>query len=525
MRHVGVAVSARRLRAVLAAPLWALCFGAAHALPGALDTGSFGPTGTRYPADTLRQSKVQNHLALGGDGAIFVAGECNTAASIGSCVRKFRADGVLDAGFAAAGYHHLTVNGYTFTSVAGIALSSRDGTLVVAGTCSNATTAATGSCIVRLDALGNAVPVRAVGGSQTLLFDELLATAFAQLKGGGLTIAGFCRGKSATDSEFCIHTWADGGTSSAGGGPFPDGYWTVDSILARSSGGLWLVNQCKLGAAFYVCLTKFTSPGSIEFTFGSNGTRALNESVAGTPELVTSSASLLQPDDKFLIAGRCRGTGLRPCLKRYNADGSADSTWALASATPNTLQFGVGNEALALAAPRDALAMQGDGKILYATTLAVSPATSPARSDIVVHRLHADGSIDATYGAGGTGRVRINTWGAGVVNSAASGIAVNNSDAAVMLGGCATEAMFGLVQPCLAKLQGGPLDYARCSADIDGDGVIASATDSVLLARVALGFKDAALVQGITFSPSASRTAWLAIRDYLFNQCGMQVSP
>jgi hypothetical protein len=51
-----------------------------------------------------------------------------------------------------------------------------------------------------------------------------------------------------------------------------------------------------------------------------------------------------------------------------------------------------------------------------------------------------------------------------------------------------------------------------------------SATDSLILARVSLGFTGTAVTQGITFASTAQRTSWPAIRDYLFNQCGMAVS-
>jgi uncharacterized delta-60 repeat protein len=494
--------------------------GVANATPGALDTTSFAPSGVRYPADTLRQSEARHLLAIGGDGAIYVAGECNTASSLAACVRKFRSDGTLDASYAASGYRNLAVDGYIFSSVAGIALTSRDGSLAVAGTCSNAATAESGSCIVRFDATGGTVQP-AVNSGQLVLFSTLQTTVFTQLKSGGLTMAGYCAGTNATASEFCIHSWADFGTVSLAGGPFPDGYWSVAAILPRSNGGLWLINQCKNGAAFVVCLIKMTYPGSLDFSFGSGGVRKLVETISGTPELAAPTSALLQPDDKFLIAGRCRGTGLRPCLKRFNADGSVDTQWAVASATPNTLQFGNGNEALAINASRDALAIQADGKILYATTLASSPTNLPARSDIVVHRFNADGSLDASYGVGGAGRTRLNAWGSGVINSAASAIAVTHSDVAVTLGACASESVPGILQPCLAKLQGGPLNYARCSGDIDGDGLVTPVVDSLILTRIALGFTGNAVTQGVAFAPHAARKSWPLMREHLISQCGM----
>jgi hypothetical protein len=60
-----------------------------------------------------------------------------------------------------------------------------------------------------------------------------------------------------------------------------------------------------------------------------------------------------------------------------------------------------------------------------------------------------------------------------------------------------------------------------CSFDLDGDGTIDPLVDSLLLLRIAMGFKDAAALQGINFPGAAPRSDWASISGYLQNTCGM----
>jgi uncharacterized delta-60 repeat protein len=512
----------------------ALSLGSAQATPGQLDA-AFGSNGTRYPVDALSQVFVGNHVAVAGNGAIYVAGECNVSSTV-VCVRKLTPDGNVDPSYATSGYYTLSVGGYTFVGVVGIALRPADGTLAVAGTCIDSTNGQFGGCIIRLDHGGNLVPLRQWQGSNQYIYvDTLLPTAFAQLPSGALTIAGFCDLVSAAVSKFCLSTVRSNETFGTTSAVYPGDLWQVSAVLGKTDQNLWVVSNCKDDRTFAVCLVKILNLFLVDTTFGPNGARLLTEP-AGLPSTVApawidSSAALLQPDGKIIIAGLCRSNGAYRCVKRYNADASIDTDWAVGSATPHTLLLGGANQVLALSTnTRDALALQSDGKLLYATVLAQQPAATPARSDIVVHRINADGSFDTTYGANGDGRTRITTWDAtpanSPVNSAPSSLALTGDDSAIVLGGCkATTGTNPPILACLAKLQGGPFQASRCSADIDGDGLINASPDALILTRVALGFTGNAVIANITFASHATRQTWPAIRDYLFNQCGMAVSP
>jgi uncharacterized delta-60 repeat protein len=513
----------------------ALSLGSAQATPGQLDA-AFGSNGTRYPVDALSQYFVGNHVAVAGNGAIYVAGECNPVLSLVSCVRKVMPDGSIDARYATNGNYTLQVGSYRFSNVVGIALSPVDGTLAVAGGCRDTTTAQLGGCIIRLDQGGNLVPIRQWAGSNQYIYvDTLVPTALAQLPNGDLTIAGYCDQFSGAISKFCLSTVRSNATFSTTSAVYPGDFWQVNAVLGKTDQNLWVVSNCKDDRTFAVCLSRVLVLSLFDPTFGANGTRFLTEP-AGVPStvapvLIESSAALLQPDGKIIIAGLCRSNGAYRCVKRYNADASIDTDWAVGSATPHTLLLGGANQVLALSTnTRDALALQSDGKLLYATVLAQQPVVTPARSDIVLHRINADGSFDTSFGANGDGRTRITTWDAtpanSPVNSAPSSLALTSDDSAIVLGGCkATTGTNPPILACLAKLQGGPFQASRCSADIDGDGLINASPDALILARVALGFTGNAVIANIAFASHATRQTWPAIRDYLFNQCGMAVSP
>ena len=76
---------------------------------------------------------------------------------------------------------------------------------------------------------------------------------------------------------------------------------------------------------------------------------------------------------------------------------------------------------------------------------------------------------------------------------------------------------------CALRYDGGPFGYKNCSLDIDGDGLVLATTDSLMHTRIALGITGPAVVNGITFRPTATRNTWPLIRDYLVTQCGMSL--
>jgi uncharacterized delta-60 repeat protein len=183
------------------------------------------------------------------------------------------------------------------------------------------------------------------------------------------------------------------------------------------------------------------APGDLDASFGTGGTAVID----GGPN-VDVRAGLLQPDGKFVVAGRVVASGLSDydfALARFTAAGSADGA------------FGAGGVALAGFGGREfatALALQGDGK-LVAAGYAIPPSCPASNPEkIAVARFDADGTLDPTFGAGG---LVITAPGA---SSHATGVAIR-SDGKIVVTGWSAATYPGLASAILARYQSdGSLD-------------------------------------------------------------------
>jgi uncharacterized delta-60 repeat protein len=126
-----------------------------------------------------------------------------------------------------------------------------------------------------------------------------------------------------------------------------------------------------VGGAGNSALARYNADGSLDTTFGGDGTAGLGKS---------GYALATQPDDKIVIAGASEGNF---AVSRYNPDGSLDTT------------FGGGEQRLDFGSEYDAafdVAIQRDGKIV---------AAGNGGRDFGVARYNADGSLDASFSGDG----------------------------------------------------------------------------------------------------------------------------
>ena len=138
---------------------------------------------------------------------------------------------------------------------------------------------------------------------------------------------------------------------------------------------------------------RYNPDGSPDTTFGRNGA---NDTPPST-SFANSAAVVVMPDGKILVAGassRPTGSGVFPVLARYNADGSLDTTFGTGGflyttfGRPETVsQFWD-------------LALAPDGKVVAAGAIAERP-TNSFDTDFFAARFNADGTPDATFGTGG----------------------------------------------------------------------------------------------------------------------------
>lgn len=144
------------------------------------------------------------------------------------------------------------------------------------------------------------------------------------------------------------------------------------AIAVQPDGGIVAAGTTE----FDVALVRFDADGSLDAGFSEDGIQVTD---FGGVDGATGMA--LQPDGKIVVAGWSDGDF---ALARYDPDGSLDPTFA----GDGTLITDVGGHDQAAA-----VAIQPDGRIL---------AAGASATDFALARLHPDGSLDTTFAGDGT---------------------------------------------------------------------------------------------------------------------------
>jgi uncharacterized delta-60 repeat protein len=263
-------------------------------------------------------------------------------------------------------------------------------------------------------------------------------------------------------------------------------------------------------------LVRYQPDGSLDASFGDGG-KVLTD-FAGGPD--RANALVAQGDGRLVAAGNSEdffGTSLGFALARYHPDGSLDAS------------FGSGGKVTTSRLVRaNALAVQGDGKLV---------AAGVARSSFFgLARYHPDGSLDASFGDGGTVATSF-----GGLNAFAFALAVQ-ADGKLVAAGVAfsdVSSDFALARYEVAASRLTSLNPARIwvglknsddvgvrfdlLAEVSKDGVLVSSGQLSSAAAGSSGFNNAKL-DTITFSsfspvdvPAGSR---LSLKLSVRNACG-----
>jgi len=129
--------------------------------------------------------------------------------------------------------------------------------------------------------------------------------------------------------------------------------------------------------------------GDLDQTFGVNGSTITDLGIGYDQ----CSGLVIQPDQKIVIAGRGYiDNGWYPTLIRMNTDGTLDNTF-----DSDGIAKGDVPHSTSFYAEADALALQPDGKFLYAFHLDFF-----GQDGLAVTRFNSDGSIDNDFGSNGT---------------------------------------------------------------------------------------------------------------------------
>jgi uncharacterized delta-60 repeat protein len=146
-----------------------------------------------------------------------------------------------------------------------------------------------------------------------------------------------------------------------------------------------------------ISLARFNADGTLDTTFGNNGTALSTVSVQWTASRFRHTINLaVGASGRIVVAGTSAGTGASHhfLVARFNSNGSLDTTFGAAgNGVVTTDASGPGGVDYAYS-----LALQGDGKILEGG-LAI-PANQNSGLDALA-RYNPDGTLDATFNGNG----------------------------------------------------------------------------------------------------------------------------
>lgn len=222
-----------------------------------------------------------------------------------------------------------------------------------------------------------------------------VATAVALAPDGRIVLAGLTYGSGGTGYDIAlVRLNADGSldaTFGVGGMVTTDVGGRDDAAFAvavQPDGKIVVAGHAfnAFSNGYDVALVRYGVNGSPDGGFGTDG-KVMTD--LGTRD-DRAFGVVVQPDGKLVVAGQTFGFDLLDvALVRYRANGAVDPDFGNAGAA-----------VIAVSGGHDAartIARQDDGKLVVAGYAAVGTS-----SDIAAARVHADGSRDVAFGAGGT---------------------------------------------------------------------------------------------------------------------------
>ncbi len=313
------------------------------------------------------------------------------------------APGDLDPTFGNGG-KVLTPIGNAGGSAAYDLIFQQDGKIVVVGLSNSGTTSTPNYdfALVRYNTDGTLDNSFGTGGKVTTDFGGTSdqAVAVALQPDGKIVVVGGSDSSSAS-TNFALARYNTDGTldSSFGTGgkvitDFAGGSDAANAVVIQSNGKIIAAGYSRTsnvqGDDFAV--VRYNTDGSLDNSFGTGG-KVLTD-FGGSLEF--ADEIIIQSDGKIIAAGTSgnfvSGSGFRRkfTLVRYNADGSLDTSFG----TGGKVQTSIRLDDTAYAA-----AIQADGKIVLAGFSSTGTAGS---ADFAAVRYNPDGSLDNSFGTGGT---------------------------------------------------------------------------------------------------------------------------
>lgn len=412
---------------------------------GLVDT-NFNGTGILV-ADVAEFYSQVRAVAVQPDGKIVAVGRNTYITNNGMpdryAVARFNADGSLDASFGQKGKFTLTFGAPGQDDASAVAIQP-NGKIILGGTAS-----AGGFALARLNSNGTLDTTFGGGTGMTIAPSGNQITAL-QLQSDGKILAGGYDGQRFALARFTTNGVLDATFGSAGSitTTFPLPYAFAYGIGMQTDGKIYLAG-CDIDASgtSYVsdfAAARYNTNGSLDLTYASLGHATAN---VGGNTVDIGYAMAVQPDGKILVAGTA-GFGGLPGPVDDNIDVNAFLVVVRLN-TNGTLDntFGNGGSVVTqVGAYSDfatAIALQPDGKIL------VSGSSQNGSYKFFALRYLTNGDVDGSYGTGGS---TIVDFGSGT-NEIEYAMALDSAGRVVIAGDAGGSF-------AVARLQGDPLATA-----------------------------------------------------------------
>ncbi|WP_345327120.1 Calx-beta domain-containing protein [Novipirellula rosea] len=449
---------------------------------GSLDTGFGSHHGSQLVSITnpgpSPGTSGANHIALYSDGRFAIAGYANSSSTyFDFAVARLLPNGQKDNTFAGDGALAIAYGNSTDEGQS-VAIGE-DGKIIVAG---RSNSSAYGYAVTRYRADGSLDTTFAGDGSvfTSITSGDDEAKSVVALAGGKVVVAG--RSKTGSNWDFSAARYnANGSLDTSFGG---DGKVTVSfgsnddygqSAAVQTDGKLVIAGQATILGSADFAIARLDSNGVPDASFDGDG--QVTTDFGGTTDL--AFGAVVQTDGKIIVVGYtdAGGGGINHALARYNADGSLDST------------FGVGGKVIADFGGSDdyvgGVALQDDGKLVVA-----GAKSTAGNYDVAVTRYNADGTLDTSFGTGGSVVTDL-----GSTTEVAVSVAIDNFGKIVVAGSISTG--FNFDTAVLRYNSDGTLDsgfgnlgtqvVAVSRSDDFGNSIAIQSDNNVVVAGMAVG--------------------------------------
>jgi len=368
---------------------------------GILDD-SFG-NGSGYVTQSILSYDYGYSLAIQ-DGKILLGGYCNNGSYGDFCIARFKSDGTLDKTFGSSGIVIQPIGSY---SDYGYSLAIQDGKILLGGHCFNVNNSSWDFCIARFNSDGN-LDTSDFGYPNGYITKDIgLPYNYGKslaIQDGKILLGGYC--SYGGNDDFCIARFNSDGSLDTSFGTNGSGYIIRSigssddfgrSLVIQKNGNILLGGTCNNGSNDDFCIARFKSDGSsLDETFGTNGSGYKTISITSGHDYGNSLA--IQSDGKILLGGYCSYGGNDDfCIARFNSDGTLDTSFGTS---------GIVKQAIGSSHDRgQSLAIQPNGKILLGGSC-----SDGTDYDFCIARFNSDGTLDTSFGSSGKLTQRIGSF-------------------------------------------------------------------------------------------------------------------